>query len=399
MSRKLIDLNEPFRRLRDAGYNIDIHAAHLIARDIPYVNEHGKVAYDGILVTTLSMNGETANAPDTHKMMFAGSYPCQHDGKPLEVLRNETADARISDGLTVNHTFSMKVGGRAQYVDYYEKVHSYASAISGPAKVLDPEATPLTRRVCESEDEDSPFAYMDTASARAEINMVTRKLAVECVAIVGLGGTGSYVLDLLSKTPIKEIHIFDGDTFSSHNAFRAPGAISKEDLGKQPLKVEYFQGVYSRMHLKIIAHAEHIDAGNVGLLRNTSFVFLCAEAGKGKKHIVEKLEEFGVGFIDVGMGLFVKDESVGGILRVTTSLQENRDTARARIPFVAADHNDEYDKNIQIADLNCLNAVLAVMRWKKLRGFYVDRKQERFNAFTIASNMLLNEDLASDAPS
>ncbi|MBK8324824.1 MAG: ThiF family adenylyltransferase [Betaproteobacteria bacterium] len=157
----------------------------------------------------------------------------------------------------------MKVGGRAQYVDYYEKVHSYASAISSPAKVLDPEATPLTRRVCESEDEDSPFAYMDTASARAEINMVTRKLAADRIAIVGLGGTGSYVLDLLSKCPIKEIHIFDGDTFSSHNAFRAPGAIAKEDLGKQPLKADYFHGVYSRLHLKIIAHPEYIDAGNL----------------------------------------------------------------------------------------------------------------------------------------
>ncbi|MBK8324825.1 MAG: hypothetical protein IPL06_19610 [Betaproteobacteria bacterium] len=130
-----------------------------------------------------------------------------------------------------------------------------------------------------------------------------------------------------------------------------------------------------------------------------NFVFLCAEAGKGKKLIVEKLEEFGIGFIDVGMGLFVKDESVGGNLRVTTSLPEGRETARARVPFAATDHNDEDDKNIQIADLNCLNAVLAVMRWKKLRGFYVDRKQERFNAYTIASNMLLNEDAVSDAPS
>lgn len=395
MSRRLIDLNEPLRRLRAAGYNIDIHAAHLVVRDIPYVNGHGKVAYDGVLATTLHMNGETLNAPDTHKMMFAGSFPSQRDGKPLEVLRHESADVRISDRLTLNHTFSMKVGGR-DYGDYYAKVHAYASVISGPAAVLDPEATPLTRRVCESQDEDSPFAYMDTASARAEINMVTRKLADARVAIVGLGGTGSYVLDLLSKTPIREIHLFDRDTFSSHNAFRAPGAIAKDDLALQPLKVEYFQHVYSRLHLKIVAHPEHIDAGNVQQLRDMSFVFLCAEAGRDKKLIVEQLEAFGVGFIDVGMGLLVKDEAVLGNLRVVTSLPDNRDTARARIPCVPADHDDAYDKNIQVADLNCLNAALAVMRWKKLRGFYADRKHERMTTFSITSNRLLNEDIAID---
>jgi hypothetical protein len=32
------------------------------------------------------------------------------------------------------------------------------------------------------------------------------------------------VLDFTAKTHVKEIHLFDGDTFFQHNAFRAPGA-------------------------------------------------------------------------------------------------------------------------------------------------------------------------------
>lgn len=76
--------------------------------------------------------------------------------------------------------------------------------------------------------------------------MITAKLAVEKLAIVGLGGTGAYVLDLIAKTPVKEIHLFDGDKFSSHNAFRAPGAASIDDLHKQNLKVEYLHAIYSR---------------------------------------------------------------------------------------------------------------------------------------------------------
>jgi hypothetical protein len=49
-------------------------------------------------------------------------------------------------------------------------------------------------------------------------------------------------------------------------------------------------------------------------------------------------------------------------------------------------------QNIQIADLNMLNAVFAVIRWKKLYGFYADDEHELFTAYTIAANQLLNAD-------
>ena len=37
--------------------------------------------------------------------------------------------------------------------------------------------------------------------------------------------------------------------------------------------------------------------------------------------------------------------------------------------------DDEYATNIQIADLNALNALMAVIKWKKLSGFYQDLKK------------------------
>lgn len=54
---------------------------------------------------------------------------------------------------------------------------------------------------------------------------------------------------------------------------------------------------------------------------------------------------------------------------------------------------DEYDKNVQIADLNALDATLAVIRSKKPRGAYFDFKHKRFSSYTIDNNMLLSEDL------
>jgi hypothetical protein len=122
-------------------------------------------------------------------------------------------------------------------------------------------------------------------------------------------------------------------------------------------------------------------------------VFLCMDGGPAKKLSVTKLEEYGVPFIDVGMGLYVKDDTVGGILRVTTSEPDSRDAARARMSFAESDGVDEYDKNVQIADLNALNAALAVLRWKKMRGAYFNLKHERFSSYTIGNNMLLSEDI------
>jgi tRNA A37 threonylcarbamoyladenosine dehydratase len=42
-----------------------------------------------------------------------------------------------------------------------------------------------------------------------------------------LSGTGSYILDLLAKVPIREIHLCDGDDFARHNAFRASARPAK----------------------------------------------------------------------------------------------------------------------------------------------------------------------------
>lgn len=392
MSHKLIDRNPDLRRLREEGYNIEIHHGYLLARDIPYVNSKCEVCRDGILATHLDLNGDVTNRPNDHTIKFVGEFPCTSAGEPITGIRQNSTEFRLSEYLTAQHSFSSKPP-RGYYEDYYEKIKTYAAILSGHAEFIDPSVTARTYRVVEPQEEDSLFHYIDTASARAEINMITKKLAVEKVAIVGVGGTGSYILDLLAKTPVKEIHLFDGDKFSSHNAFRAPGAASKEDLRKQPLKVEYWNEIYSRLHRGIKAHGVNIDASNVEQLRDMACVFLCIDAGPGKKFIVNKLEEFGILFVDTGMGLYVKDETLGGILRVTTSEPANRPIARARMSFAAEDDNNEYDKNVQIADLNALNAALAVIRWKKSRGFYFDHKRERFSSYTIGGNILLSEDL------
>ena len=61
------------------------------------------------------------------------------------------------------------------------------------------------------------------------------------------------------------------------------------------------------------------------------FVFVCVDDGESKKLIVEKLEEFGVPFIDVGMGVRLSDDMLAGTVRVTTSTPGKRDHFRNRV--------------------------------------------------------------------
>ncbi|NNN19817.1 MAG: ThiF family adenylyltransferase [Acidimicrobiaceae bacterium] len=392
MSLLQLNLSPDLLRLREAPYNVSIKAGYLVVRGIPYVNS-AKAVCKGVLVSALELAGDRTAPPQDHTIMFSGEFPCHSDGTAMEMLRHQSVTRILDKGLEVHHAFSRKpLKGR--YADYYEKVETYISLISREAADIDPSATALTRKVVEPEDEEYPFAYFDTASARAEINIVANKLATDKIAIIGLGGTGSYVLDLVAKTPVKEIHLFDADQFSTHNAFRAPGAATVEELRELPLKVVYFKSRYSKMNRRITAHEADISCSNVDLLSGMTFVFLCIDRGSDKKIIVEKLEEYAIPFIDVGMGLYRSGDSLGGKLRVTTSLPGRRDSAREAIPLSGDDIHNEYDKNIQIADLNSLNACLAVLRWKKLRGFYMDSEREQLTTYTIDFNLLMSEDKA-----
>jgi hypothetical protein len=94
------------------------------------------------------------------------------------------------------------------------------------------------------------------------------------------------------------------------------------------------------------------------------------------------------------MGLTLEDLSLGGILRATLSMPARRDIARKRVSFAPKEAGGVYETNIQVADLDSLNADLAVIRWKRLRGYYRDLENELHTSYTTDGNMLLNCDPA-----
>ena len=390
MSHSLISRSNDLSKLRDEGYEVDVQSGHLVVRNVPYVNNQRQVKR-GLLVSALDLNGDVTIRPASHQAYFAGDYPCDNSGQPLDKIVIGNGQTALGDGLIVNYSFSSKP--RGGYQDYYHKMSTYINILSGYARKIDPKITAKTFALIESKDADSVFEYMDSASSRAGISAASAKLESEKIAIIGLGGTGSYVLDLIAKMPIKEIHLFDDDDFLQHNAFRSPGAASKEELRARYKKVEYLSKRYEVMRRGIEAHPVRIDAGNVALLKGMTFVFICIDNGAAKLPIIEYLEKEGISFIDVGIGIYFKeqDAKIGGHIRVTTSTDKMRKCARQHIDFSEGGPDNVYEQNIQVADLNALNANLAVIKWKKLLGFYFDFDNEHNSTYTIDGNLLMNE--------
>jgi len=391
MSKRLIDLSLDLKKLRDEGFDIEIRSGHLLMKDVPYVNPRREVKR-GILVSELTLSGDTTTTPKNHVVDFIGELPCDVSGAGLSKVVIGSGDRVLGENLTVNHQFSSKPVVTGVYPNYYDKMTAYANILTSHAEVLEPGVKAQTFPAIPTAEGESIFEYLDTATSRAGIGAMNSRLELGKVAIVGVGGTGAYVLDLVSKTPVKEIHLFDGDLFLNHNAFRAPGAASLEELKARPKKVAYLKERYSKMHRGIIAHDRKVDATNVAELREMDFVFLCIDPGGGKKVIVESLEEFRIRFVDVGMGVEVAADALSALLRVTTSTPEKRDHFRKRVSISEDGGLDEYAANIQIADLNALNAALAVVKWKKLCAFYVDLEREHHSTYSVDTNVLTSDE-------
>jgi len=390
MSQRPISLSSDLKRLRDDGYDIAIADAHLVLRGVPYVNS-AKAVRTGTLVSELTLAGDETRIPSTHVVYFEGEFPCDQLGIPLERIRHETGRRSLGSTLVVDHSFSSKP--HEGYRDYYHKMSTYAEMLAKYARAIDSAATAQTYRVVQTEDPDSVFNYEDTASARAHIGDLSQRFAQARIAIVGLGGTGSYVLDLVAKTRVSEIHLFDHDIFLQHNAFRSPGAASKEDIQTAGLKVRYWAGVYARMRRGIVPHAAAVTQSNITSLQTMSFVFVCVDHGPTRRLVVQSLERWRVPFADAGMGVDRTGDSLGGILRITSYQPEDEVTIsqQGKVPFSEDAGDNAYATNIQIADLNALNAALAVIRWKKYVGFYRDIECERHSMYTIDGNDILNE--------
>ena len=386
MSQELINHSDDLKKLQNEGYEIDVKSGYGIVSHIPYLKANGEIDY-GTLVSKIAFEGDKAKYNGDHVIYFSGDQPCNADGTEITQIKHSDSNSILA-GINVKRSFSNKPN--ENYKDYYEKFVNYINIISSRAIDKDNSVTARTFKKVVTE-EDSVFQYVDTNSSRAGIDNCNKKILNKKIAIIGLGGTGTYILDLVSKTNVKEIHLIDGDVFCQHNAFRSPGAASKEIFTKSLSKVSYFKEIYQNIHKNIIEHDIFINEENVNILKDMDFVFISIDSGIARNLIVDYLVSEKIPFIDTGIGLQNINDTINGLIRTTVFDKNNYDRISAYIDF-DEDGDDVYNTNIQIAECNALNATIAVIEWKKYFNIYENANSKCQNVYSIEMGEIVHED-------
>lgn len=380
MFLELANHNEDLKRLLEKGYAITEDHGHLVVRDIPYLDSTGQCQNGAIVSVISDADGKTVK-PHDHQVFFAGSHPCEIDGTAIKGLGGGPTTLALpsSPDVAVQRSFSNKLldgnGNKRDYHDFFEKIEHYVRIISGPA-IEKCGATPYTFRLVEEAPTASVFKFRDTLTSRAQIVDLSAKFASDVIAVIGLGGTGSYVLDFLVKMPVREIRGFDFDDFHVHTAYRSPGRLVADteytELGKKKADVYRFRYENFRDGLRL--EPRYIDAQSLEVLTGVTFAFVCVDKGKSRAGIFDLLLSNSIPFIDVGMGLNRTQGPIDGTLRATYYSAEDGQRLRdAALAELVDDPADEYRIHIQTAELNALNAALAVIKFKQIRGFYLDK--------------------------
>ncbi|RYG86931.1 MAG: ThiF family adenylyltransferase, partial [Alphaproteobacteria bacterium] len=232
----LVSHNDDIRRLLERGYAVSFDQNHLVVRDVPYLDAAGELRW-GTIITKLVFIDQVRVRQENHQVSFAGGAPHGLDGKPIPNLGDTAHSIPLSVAeprVIVERQFSNKPGNG--YVDFFDKIERYITIISGPAMEKHG-VTALTFNTYEPAPDDSVFKFRDTLTSRAEIGDLTQAFKQEVVAIIGLGGTGGYVLDFMVKTPVREIRGFDADAYHVHNAYRSPGSLDPNEFDQSKAEV------------------------------------------------------------------------------------------------------------------------------------------------------------------
>lgn len=382
--------HNPFiRDLDELGYLVDFVGGYFVIYGLPYLDSERRLQH-GDWASPLNLNGAVIDPPTgNHQAWWRGSRPCDATKRELR-LGGGGAAVTVAPNFVTSYSFSFKLqekGANREYATFQEKVETYLETITAPAMAAYPEATPYRGIEVKAQAQGSPLLFPDTMSARYNINDVSSLLRGKKVAIIGLGGTGSYLLDFIARTHLERITLFDDDVVHVHTIFRIPGFILRA-IGQR--KVHALAKQYGQWHSGIEAVPERISPANIERLREFDFVFVSVDDGPSRHQIVDWLSMQAIPYVDCGMGLDRSLVGLSGFVRVTGSDRKafEDNVGSARLPIQNAKIN-EYRKQAQIAEFNALNAAMAVILFKQ--RFKLLERLDEANSYIFDSATLMVE--------
>lgn len=364
--------NPDLQHLVDDGFHVSLEGQHLVIHRVPYVTKDRTVAYCS-LISTYCEHEVAAGQIADHTVFVVGEIPYRDDGISLEAAMVANASKQIIAGRSVGCQLSYKTEPLgAMLANYYSKMTHYVRKLGSYVEAIDASANVRGIGSFTARAVPSVFHFPNGSSARAGLEAYEQKLELQKVAIVGLGGTGSFLLDGLAKTPVKEILLFDHDILEPHNAFRFPGALPMDIVFGRKKKTDVLADIYNQFRSGVISHPERITDANVYEVDHCQFVFIAVDHGPSRDLIARHLVARGIPFIDVGIGIDKRTDTLklharARVTLITPSTAHLIDT----LP-VADDADEAVYGNIQLSELNALNANLALIRYKQHLQFFTD---------------------------
>ena len=240
-----------------------------------------------------------------------------------------------------------------------------------------------------------PFHIPNTFEARAAIAPIQDRIRGQRIAIIGLGGTGAYLFDLIAKTPVSEIHLLDSDCVDWHTLKRAPGAPTAEEIELvrtgSLLKVDYYHSKYAAFRPGIHPHPVRVDSPSMFNEfvsdHPIDYAFVCidqlTDGDSARQDVVYRaVTEAGIPFIDSGVSITIEDRAVRGA--VTTSAYDGHSDAwKDAIPNARLDGSAPGYRNVQLPEVNAVAATFAVMEWRRRTGQYVSETPSFYQKFRL----------------
>lgn len=364
--------NPDLQRLVDDGFHISLEGQHLVVHRVPYVTKDRTIAYCSLISTYCEREVAAGQITD-HTVFVVGDIPYRNDGISLEAAMVANSSKQTIAGRSVGCQLSYKTEPlSAMLANYRSKMTHYVRKLGSYVEAIDPSANVRGIGSFTARTVPSIFHFPNGSSARAGLEAYEQKLELQKVAIVGLGGTGSFLLDGLAKTPVKEILLYDHDILEPHNAFRFPGVLPMDIVFGRKKKTDILADIYSQFRSGVISHPERITEANVHELDHCQFVFIAVDHGPSRALVARHLIARGISFIDVGIGIGKRNDTLKLHARARVTLISPSTAHLIDTLPVADDADDAVYGNIQLSELNALNANLALIRYKQHLQFFTD---------------------------
>lgn len=140
-----------------------------------------------------------------------------------------------------------------------------------------------------------------------------RELGRLCVAIVGLGGTGSIVAQQLAHLGVRNFILVDPDVVEETNLNRVSGAIA-DDIGEPKVKVasRYIHGVAPDASIESIV-GDIVRVKIARSLLDADLIFGCTDSHGSRAILQQVAYQYCIPCVDMGTTITVSHDAVEGI--------------------------------------------------------------------------------------